>query len=213
LDEVDETAKFLGSVNTILNDNGTLRGFSTDGAGALQALRENGVDLGGKKVLLLGAGGAAKAAAFSLAREAAELVVLNRTPEKAAGMAEALRQKLGRKVVGGALSPRSVQEHLRDADVLVNATSAGMHPRSEEGLVKPEWLRRGLVVMDMVYNPVETRLAKDARAAGAHVVSGVEMLIYQGAASFEIWTGQKAPVEVMRKAALSSLAAAAGEGS
>ena len=211
LDEVNETARRLGSVNTILNHNGRLRGFSTDGTGALQALRQNGVELGGKKVLLLGAGGAAKAGAFALAGEAAEVVVLNRTPEKAKDLAEALSQKLGKKVVGGSLSPRSIQEHLRDADVLVNATSAGMHPFPEQSLVKPEWLKPSLAVMDMVYNPLETRLAKDAKAAGAHVVSGVEMLIYQGAASFEIWTGRKAPVEVMRKAALSNLAATAGE--
>jgi shikimate dehydrogenase len=205
LDEVDETAKFLGSVNTILNEDGKLRGFSTDGAGAHRALEENGASLAGKKLVLLGGGGAARAIAFALAKEVGALVLLNRTPEKTAGLAEALNQKFRKKVTAGSLSPSAIQENLRDADVLINATSVGMHPNASQSLVKPEWLKPSLTVMDIVYNPLETKLAKDAKAAGAKVVSGLEMLIYQGAASFEIWTGKPAPVEVMRKAALISL--------
>jgi shikimate dehydrogenase len=104
--------------------------------------------------------------------------------------------------VGGALSPSAVQKSLQDADILVNATSVGMHPHVDQSLVAPQWLKPTLTVMDIVYNPVETKLAKDAKAAGAKVVSGVEMLIYQGAASFKIWTGKSAPIEVMRNAAL-----------
>ena len=205
LDEVDETAKFLGSVNTILNEGGRLRGFSTDGAGAHRALEENGASLAGKKLVLLGGGGAARTIAFALAKEVGALVLLNRTPEKTATLAEALNQKFRKKVTAGSLSPSAIQENLRDADVLINATSVGMHPNASQSLVKPEWLKPSLTVMDIVYNPLETKLAKDAKAAGAKVVSGLEMLIYQGAASFEIWTGKPAPVEVMRKAALISL--------
>jgi shikimate dehydrogenase len=205
LDEIDETAKFLGSVNTILNEGGRLRGFSTDGAGAHRALEENGASLAGKKLVLLGGGGAARAIAFALAKEVGALVLLNRTPEKTATLAEALNQKFHKKVTAGSLSPSAIQENLRDADVLINATSVGMHPNASQSLVKPEWLKPSLTVMDIVYNPLETKLAKDAKAAGAKVVSGLEMLIYQGAASFEIWTGKPAPVEVMRKAALISL--------
>ncbi len=208
LDEVDSTVKFLGSANTILNKAGKLSGFNTDGVGALKALRENGVALSDKKVLLLGAGGAAKAVAFSFAQEAGELAILNRAAEKAAVLADALNRVLGKKIVGGALSPRAVQKNLQDADILVNATSVGMHPNINQSLVAPQWLRPNLTVMDIVYNPVETKLAKDARAAGTKVISGVEMLIYQGAASFEIWTGCSAPIEVMRKAALNKLSSA-----
>jgi shikimate dehydrogenase len=205
VDELDPTAKFLCAVNTILNRNGRLCGFNTDGVGALKALQENGATLSGKKVLLLGAGGAAKAITFSLAKEADELVLLNRTPEKAKELAKSLNQILGKKVTGATLSPNAIQENLRDSDVLINATSVGMHPNASQSPVAPEWLKPDLTVMDIVYNPVETKLAKDAKAAGARVISGVEMLIHQGAASFEIWTGRSAPVEVMRKAALQKL--------
>jgi shikimate dehydrogenase len=208
LDEVDPTVKFLGSCNTILNKNGKLSGFNTDGVGALKALRKNGANLSEKKVLLLGAGGAAKAIAFSLAQEVGELVVLNRAAEKAKKLAEALELALNKKVVGGALSPATIAENLQDSDVLINATSVGMHPEADQSIVPPQLLRSDLTVMDIVYNPVETKLAKAAKAAGAKVISGVEMLIYQGAASFEIWTGRSAPIEVMRLAALNNLSSA-----
>jgi shikimate dehydrogenase len=205
LDEVDSAVKFLGSANTILNEEGKLSGFNTDGDGALQALRENGIDLPKKKVLLLGAGGAAKAIAFSFAQEAESLCILNRVPEKAVALADALNQVFVKKIVGGALSPSAVQKNLQDADILINATSVGMQPNVNQSLVAPQWLKPNLAVMDIVYNPVETQLAKDAKATGATVVSGVEMLIYQGAASFKIWTGKSAPIEIMRKAALNKL--------
>ena len=205
LDEVDQAAKAIGSVNTILNKDGRLFGFNTDGVGALQALRENGVEPRGKKVLLLGAGGAARAIAYTLAREADELVILNRTAKQAAELANLLKQTFNRKVVADALSPNAIKDTLQDSDVLINATSVGMKPNANQTPVAFEWLRPDLAVMDIVYNPVETKLAKDAKAAGAKVVSGFEMLIYQGAASFEIWTGHSAPVEVMRHAALNHL--------
>jgi shikimate dehydrogenase len=209
LDAVDPTVEFLGSANTILNDDGRLLGFNTDGVGALKALRENGVNLDGKKLLLLGAGGAAKAIAFSLAKEVEELVVLNRVSKKAKDLAEALSVIYGKKVVGEALSPSVIQKNLQDAHIVINATSVGMHPHVSQSLVAPQWLKHDLTVMDIVYNPVETKLAKDAKVVGAHVISGVEMLLYQGAASFEIWTGLSAPIEVMRKAALNKLDAGA----
>ena len=208
LDEVDPTVQFLGSANTILNKDGKLSGFNTDGLGALEALRENGAELSEKKVLLLGAGGAAKAIAFSLAQEVGELAILNRAAEKAKELAEALGSLFNKKVVGGTLSSDAIAKSLQDSDVLINATSVGMHPEANHGIVPPQWLRSDLTVMDIVYNPVETKLAKDAKAAGAKVISGVEMLIYQGAASFEIWTDRLAPIEVMRRAALSKLSSA-----
>jgi shikimate dehydrogenase len=211
LNDVDSTVKFLGSANTILNKDGKLHGFSTDGAGALKAFRENGVELSDKRVLLLGAGGAAKALAFSLAKEVEELVVLNRAAEKAKKLAEAIGRTLNKKVVGDGLSPDVLAENLRDSDVLINATSVGMHPEANQSIVPSQLLRSDLTVMDIVYNPVETKLARDAKAAGAKVISGVEMLIHQGAASFEIWTGRSAPIEIMRRAALNKLSAGGGK--
>ncbi len=205
LDEADPTAKAISSVNTLLNKESKILGFNTDGVGALNALEQNGVNPKGKKVLLLGAGGAAKAIAYTLSQEADELVILNRAPERATLLANLLKQKFNKKVSGNALLSETVKENLADSDVLINATSMGMNPDANQTPVAPEWLKSDLAVMDIVYNPLETKLARDAKAAGAKVVSGVEMLIYQGAASFEIWTACEAPVEVMRKAALNHL--------
>jgi shikimate dehydrogenase len=205
LDEVDKTAKLLNTVNTVKNENGKLCGFNTDGVGALAALKANGVEPKGKKVLLVGAGGAARAIAFALAKEADELSILNRTLKSAAELADLLKREFNANVIAYALSPLAVKANLADADLLINATSVGMKPNAKQTLVAPEWLKPELAVMDIVYDPIETKLAKDAKVAGAKVVSGVEMLIYQGAASFEIWTGCSAPVEVMRRAALNQL--------
>jgi shikimate dehydrogenase len=116
-----------------------------------------------------------------------------------------LEKSFNKKIATGSLSSIDIKTNLQDSDILINATSVGMKPKAEESPVAPKLLRKDLAVMDIVYNPLETKLAKDAKAAGAKVVSGVEMLIYQGAASFEIWTGKSAPVEVMRQAALSHL--------
>jgi shikimate dehydrogenase len=212
LDEVDSTAKLLGSVNTIRNDHDRLSGFSVDGIGALQALKKNGVSLNGKKLLLLGGGGAARAIAFAVAKEVDELVVLNRTPAKTKKLAEVLNRTLKKKVEGKSLSPERIKANLRDADILVNATSVGMRPQIDQSLVQPQWLKPDLAVMDIIYDPLETKLAKDAKAAGAHVIGGVEMLIYQGVASFEIWTDRSAPVEAMRKAVLNKLSGAGVRG-
>jgi shikimate dehydrogenase len=205
LDRVDLSAQIVNSVNTILNKENLLFGFNTDGVGALKALRENGVEPKGRKVLLLGAGGAARAIAYTIAKEADELAVLNRTVKQAQEIAKLLEKSLNKKVVAGSLSPSDIQRNIEDSDILVNATSVGMKPKPDESPVAAKALRSNLAVMDIVYNPVETKLAKDAKAVGAQVISGVEMLIYQGAASFEIFTGKSAPVEVMRKAVLKHL--------
>jgi shikimate dehydrogenase len=205
LDRVALSAQTVHSVNTILNKENLLCGFNTDGVGALKALRENGVELKGRKVLLLGAGGAARAIAYALAKEADELTVLNRTAKDAQALTKQLGKALNKKITAGSLSPSDISLNLQDSDILVNATSVGMKPKPDESPIDPKLLRSNLAVMDIVYNPLETKLALDAKAVGAKVVSGVEMLIYQGAASFEIWTGKSAPVEVMRQAALTHL--------
>ncbi|MGQ9641904.1 MAG: shikimate dehydrogenase [Candidatus Bathycorpusculaceae bacterium] len=200
LDDVDQTAKHTGSVNTVLNVKGKLIGFDTDGIGALNALRNNNVKLSDKKLLLLGAGGAAKSIAFHVAPEVGELIILNRTRKKAVQLASFLEGKFDNKIIGDGVSPSLLKKWLKDADILINATSVGMHPKINQTLVKREWLKPHLTVMDVVYNPLETRLIKDAKAVGAKVIHGTEMLVYQGASSFEIWFGLPAPVNVMKKA-------------
>ena len=205
LDRVDLSAQIVNSVNTVLNKENLLFGFNTDGVGAFKALKENGVDPKGRKVLLLGAGGAARAIAYTMAKEADELAVLNRTVKQAQALSKLLEKSFNKKISTGSLSPSDIQNNLQDSDILINATSVGMKPKAEESPVPTKLLRSNLTVMDIVYNPLETKLAKDSMAAGARVVSGVEMLIYQGAASFELWTGKSAPIEVMRQAALKHL--------
>ncbi|UCC58151.1 MAG: shikimate dehydrogenase [Candidatus Bathyarchaeum sp.] len=205
LDETVSTAKSIGAVNTILNNEGRLVGYNTDGIGAMRALKENSISPEGKKLLLLGAGGAGKAIAFQAAQEVEEIVVLNRTSEKAERLAEALGKKFGKKVKGESFSSEILKDEMRDTNILVNATSVGMHPDVNRSLVPRNLLRSDLCVMDIVYSPLKTRLLLDAEAVGAKVVSGLEMLIYQGAVSFEIWTKQPAPIKVMKEAALNKL--------
>jgi shikimate dehydrogenase len=207
LDELDETAKNIGSVNTILNRNGVLIGYTTDGTGFLEALIYNGVNPSGKKIVLLGAGGASRSVSFTLAKEAGELVILNRTLRRAEILVSDLTSLLGksRAVRAGRLSNKSLKEELGDADILVNATSVGMHPKETSTPVDASFLRPSLVVFDLVYEPIETRLLKEARRIGAKTIDGLVLLVHQGAASFEIWTGKKAPIEVMMEASTEDL--------
>lgn len=205
LDNVDSAVNFIGAANTILNDAGKLLGFNTDGIGAIRALEENAVKIVGKRMLLLGAGGAAKAIAFSAAEYLDELVILNRNFGKAKRIAEILRRNFNKKIIADALSQNNIKEHLKNSDILINATPVGMHPNENQSLVAMEWLRPDIYVMDIIYDPVETKLLKDAKKIGAKVISGIEMLIHQGAASFEIWTGQQAPIKIMKEAVLQKL--------
>ena len=206
LDETDSTAKAMSAVNTILNERGKLFGYNTDGKGAMIALQENHADPEEKKMLLLGAGGAAKAIAFQAAQETTELVILNRTEEKAKQLADLINKIFGTKVMGRSLSTEVLKEELETTDILVNATSVGMNPDINVSPVSADLLHSGLCVMDIVYNPLETKLLKYAKTVGAKVISGLEMLLFQGAVAFEIWTNCPAPVDVMKKAALSKLA-------
>ncbi len=209
LDDADASVKFLRAANTILNQDGRLRGFNTDGIGAVRALKNNGVDAQGKTVLLLGGGGAAKAIAFALVKEVDKLIILNRDVTKARDLASLL-QPWGKEIVADELASNQIRERMLEADLLVNATSVGMAPGIHESLVNPHWLRPGLCVMDIVYNPVETKLIRDAKVTGAQTINGLEMLLYQGAASFEIWMGSKAPIDVMRAALLEKLTGTGG---
>jgi shikimate dehydrogenase len=204
LDKINMTAKNIGAVNTILNKNGILIGYNTDGSGAMLALKENGICTEEKKLVLLGAGGAAKAIAYQAAQEVEELVILNRTVEKAKQLAKILHS-FNAKVIGKMLSNNVLYKELTTANILVNATSVGMYPDNNNSPVPSDLLTSDLCVMDIIYNPLNTKLLNDAKYAGAKTVSGVDMLIYQGAVAFEIWTKCTAPVEVMKKAALNEL--------
>jgi len=205
LDQLDESARRVGAVNTVLNDSGELIGYNTDGIGALMALRASQQDPTNKRIVVLGAGGASRAISCSLIKEAREVVILNRTLEKAENLTKELSVVFVEKVKYGKLCKSCLRRELKDADMLINATSVGMQPDEEKTPVDRDLLRPDLTVFDVVYSPLETRLLKEARLIGAKTINGLSMLIHQGAASFEIWTGEKAPVEVMMRAAREKL--------
>ena len=198
LDELDPLAEKIGAVNTISNDDGVLKGYNTDASGFLQALLERGIEPEEKKVVMLGAGGASRAVSFSLVERGAHLVILNRRLERAEELAGRLSTTLNKEVKALELVADNLAQVLGEADILVNATSVGMSPDINKTPVPSSLLKPGLVVVDIVYNPIRTRLLREAEAVGAKTIGGVDMFVWQGALAFEIWTGAKAPVELMR---------------
>lgn len=207
LDELDPLAQRIGAVNTIVNDDGVLTGYNTDAAGFLQALLERGIEPGGKNVVILGAGGASRAISFILAERGAHLVILNRLLELdwAEELASRISQVFKKEVEALELNEENLEKVLAKADILVNATSVGMSPNSNETPVSPDLLKPSLIIFDIVYNPIKTRLLREAETAGAETISGVDMLVWQGALAFEKWTGAKAPVKLMRETAIKGL--------
>jgi len=207
LDGLDPIAEKIGAVNTVVNMDGELRGYNTDAAGFLRALLDSGTEPDGKNIVVLGAGGAARAVTYILAERDVNLTILNRREELdwAEAIAELINEDFGRPVRVLELLDECLAEALQEADILVNATSVGMSPHSEKSPVPAKLLKKDLVVFDVVYNPIDTRLLTEAKAAGARTISGIEMLIWQGALAFEKWTGREAPVGLMKKEALKML--------
>jgi len=196
-----DLAKQIGAVNTVDFTNGIV-GHNTDGLGARMALTESDVKIKGKKVLLLGAGGAARAIAFTLATEGAIVTIANRTPKRAFSLA----QEVGRAGKISASGLEDLENLVRNSDILINSTAIGMFPGVSETLVTSDMMHRNLVVFDIVYNPINTRLLREAKIAGAKTIDGVMMLVYQGAEAFKIWTGKTPPIDIMEKAVRERLA-------
>ena len=209
LDEVDEWASSAGAVNTIVNRDGRLTGHNTDGSGFLRALREvGGLDPTGRRVLVLGAGGAARGVVLALVRQnVGYLTIANRTLERAQRLVDlALAGGVPGEAIG--LPGDGLSIAAASADLIVNCTSIGMyHGPDEAGYpLSREQIPSAALVNDLVYNPLETPLLREANAAGATCLGGIHMLVYQGADSFEMWTGQPAPVDVMLEAATRAMA-------
>ncbi|WP_135546535.1 shikimate dehydrogenase [Paenibacillus cymbidii] len=198
LDEIDEDARAIGAVNTIANRDGKLVGYNTDGIGYVRSLKEEtGVALRGKRVLLLGAGGAARAIAYALAKEGvATIWFANRTREKARALAASIQAYTHTNVIGF----DALDHVVGQVDLVVNNTPVGMYPNVDETPINPELLHGELLVSDLIYNPRVTKLLAEAQARGARIHSGLGMFIYQGAYAYEYWTGQPAPVTAMRDA-------------
>ena len=200
LDEVEATARHIGAINTIVSQNGKLLGTNTDATGALRALKEGNAPLSGEPVVILGSGGAARAIAFALATEGGidRVHLLGIDDQERRRLASDLMQKTAVQVSDAFLDERSLTTALAGARVLIHCTPIGMSPKTGTSCVPTHLLHTGLTVMDIVYNPRETRLLADAKAAGCRTISGLEMFLYQAAAQFELWTGESAPVHVMR---------------
>jgi len=196
IDKIDPPAEKTGAINTIVNDDGVLTGYNTDGDGALQALEEV-TQLKGKKAVLIGSGGAALAIAFGLKAGGVKLVVLNRTEEKA----EKLAEKVNAEGSGG-LDKLS---EISSADILINATPVGMSPKTDRSIIPKDLLHNRLTVFDIVYNPRDTRLLIEARERGCAIVYGYKMLLYQATRQFKLFTGLKAPLPVIESALTQAL--------
>ena len=205
LDSLDPLAKKIGAVNTVVNDNGKLKGYNTDAEGFLRALNEHGFKPNNRKVVVLGAGGASRAVTYVLTQKGASLTILNRQQELnwAQDIAWSIREDFKKEVK--VLELGHLPEVLPGTDLLVNATSVGMYPAANKSLVPAKLLVSFPLVFDIVYNPLQTKLLKDAAAAGAQTISGVDMLVWQGALAFEKWTGKKTPVDLMRQTAIKML--------
>ena len=200
LDDIESTAKQIGAVNTILAVDGKLMGYNTDATGAFRALREGGAPLKNESVVMLGSGGAARAIAFALAAESgiSSLNLLGIEENERKALAEDLRTKTSMKVVDAYLDETTLKVVLPHARVLIHCTPIGMAPKVGKSCVPAMLLHRGLTVMDIVYNPRDTQLLKDADAAGCRTIRGLEMFLHQAAAQFELWTNKPAPIDVMR---------------
>ena len=201
VDTLDEMARKIGSINTIVNRNGRLKGFNSDGMGALKAFRDQEISLDGRKVVVLGSGGAARAIAFALIMNAKpkELLVLGIMREEVHALVGDLKKTTGTSVHGALMDRESLQKHLPGSDIMINCTPIGMYPDSDQSPVPVHFLRQELIVFDVVYNPSRTKLLYDAQQCGCHTISGIEMFINQAVVQFELWTGESAPEAVMRK--------------
>ncbi|MBB3867513.1 shikimate dehydrogenase [Parageobacillus toebii NBRC 107807] len=203
LDEVDPTARRIGAVNTIVNRNGRLIGYNTDGPGYVRALEEEiNVDIKERRILLIGAGGAARGIYVSLAdRGAKQIDICNRTVSKA----KQLIDECNASVSSVVYSLNEAEERLGEYDILINTTSVGMYPNMEEMPLSLANMKEGTIVSDIIYNPLETKWLKEARKRNGIIQNGVGMFVYQGALAFEKWTGIFPDVQRMKKIVIEQL--------
>lgn len=208
LDEIDAVDRAIGAINTIVHEGDRLLGLGTDGPGALKAMADAGVDPAGKQVLILGAGGAARSIAFPLVRRQASpasLTLLDINEALLNGLSTDLKAGGDTTIQAAILNDASLAEAMDRADVIIHCTSVGMHPKQGVSLIPANLFRSGQALLDIVYTPLETRLLADARARGVQTISGVEMFINQAVLQFERFTGEQAPIEVMRRVVMEKL--------
>ena len=194
LDEIDRNAARMGAVNTVVNQDGTLIGYNTDWLGAVAALKEKTL-INNRHFLILGAGGASRAIAFGILEGGGRISLTDIDANRAAAMSGEFGVE--------ALLPQALSQC--PAKILINATPVGMDPHVDDIPINPDLLGRFDLIMDIVYRPLKTRLLKEAEARGCKTIDGLQMLIHQGAAQFELWMNQTAPVDIMSQAAYAAL--------
>ncbi|MCL2025394.1 MAG: shikimate dehydrogenase [Leptospirales bacterium] len=199
IDEIDELAKAIGAVNTLVNKNGTISGYNTDGIGACAAIAKSGIKLASSNALIIGNGGSARAIAWSLLDQGCTVAVTGRNKEHISSLASQLGQKYNNVscITSGELTP----QYTKDFDIIINTTPVGMEPDSGRSPLEKKLLHSGQTIFDIVYKPDKTALLTMAEEQGCKTIRGFEMLLNQGIEQFRIWTGSDAPKDVMRTAA------------
>ncbi|MFH2044539.1 MAG: shikimate dehydrogenase [Pseudomonadota bacterium] len=207
VDEISDLDRNIGSINTVINENGKLFGLGTDGPGALKAIRDAGVNLEGLNVLMLGSGGAARAIAFTIAHNTglAKLTLLDIDADMLKKLASDLKAGTDASIDSDMLTDETLSANMKDANLVIHCTPIGMHPKENASLVPADLFKPGQVIFDVVYTPLKTKLLKDAESHGLKTISGVEMFINQAVLQFERFTGVNAPEEVMRKVVMERL--------
>lgn len=205
VDEVNPIARDIGAINTIINEGGYLRATNTDGLGFMRSLKEANISLKNERVVMMGAGGVARAIAFVLLSEIKELLLTDIKKEVAKKLLSKLQNSFGDKVIYFENTKKELKQAVEGARALLNCTPVGMAPQSDKTPAPSEYLRSDLIVFDAVYNPLETLLIKNAKALGAPTITGVKMFLYQGVEAFERWTKKKAPADLMEQMIIEGL--------
>jgi len=199
LDEIDPIALKIGAVNTIKNEEGILKARNTDASGAKKALIDAGCNISGKNIVFLGAGGVARSLAYIMAEESNSIILTDLIEERAIAVANEIKEKMKVNIEGKISNKDTINESLKKADILINATPIGMYPRVEDTPITKDMLNADLFVFDVVYNPLETRLMKEAAEIGCQTLGGLDMLVNQGILAFEWWTNQNPNRSLMKK--------------
>ncbi len=199
LDDIDTITQKIGAINTIKNDKGYLTGRNTDAEGGKKAILNAGYTILGKNILLLGAGGAARALSYILANDVNKIVIANRTEKRAEKLTNELKKSFGINAEPKKFNNYVLREEAKTADILINTTPVGMYPNVDKSPIPAEFLHKDLIVFDVVYNPLETKLIKEATKKGCKTLGGLDMLVNQGASAFEWWTNKKPNVNLMKK--------------
>lgn len=204
LKDISEEASIIGAVNTVVNDEGMLRGYNTDVHGIVESLNPYKDELVGKKACVIGAGGAARSVIYALIRtfKVSEITIVNRTEQTAESLKEYFSAKMVfHEIKSLPLVPPDLIETFRDSKLIVNTTSMGMFPNVDDSATTiQDSFMKGQIVFDVVYNPIKTKMLKLAESQGATIVSGLKMFIEQGAKAYELWTGEQMPIEKVQKA-------------